>query len=143
MAYWIVRTRRDDDLADAAARAIRAARSALVAVAGIPSPLDGMPLGLRIGLNLGTAYSGDFGSETRSAFTLIGHDINVAARLEQARQGEDGNALGPIRLGERLYAHLGDAQRKLFPACTTVMVKRTVVTLYSDPRCIITDPERR
>lgn len=93
---------------------------------------------MRIGLNLGAAYSGDFGSATRSAFTLIGHDINVGARLEQAREGNDGDPLGPIRISESFYAHLGAADCQLFPKRTTVTVKHTVVTLYSNPGFTIT-----
>jgi adenylate cyclase len=46
-------------------------------VAGLPA------IGMRIGLESGSALVGDFGSNTRSVFTAVGTCINTAARLQE------------------------------------------------------------
>lgn len=133
MAYWIIPGTRPEHFARTAARAVQAARDALAAAAEIRSPLDGAPARLRIGLHLGRAHSGDYGSESRSAFTLIGKDVNLGARLEQAREGSKGEALGPIRISEALYGHLPEDEQERFGATATIQVKETVVAIHSNP----------
>lgn len=39
---------------------------------------------IRIGVNTGFCTVGDFGSQERMAYTIVGHQVNVAARLEQS-----------------------------------------------------------
>ncbi len=42
------------------------------------------PFQIRIGINTGYCTVGDFGSNERMDYTIIGHQVNLAARLEQA-----------------------------------------------------------
>ena len=42
------------------------------------------PFQIRIGINTGYCTVGDFGSNERMDYTIIGHQVNIAARLEQA-----------------------------------------------------------
>jgi adenylate cyclase len=42
------------------------------------------PFDIRIGINTGYCTVGDFGSDERIDYTIIGHQVNLAARLEQA-----------------------------------------------------------
>lgn len=42
------------------------------------------PFHIRIGINTGYCTVGDFGSNERMDYTIIGHQVNLAARLEQA-----------------------------------------------------------
>jgi class 3 adenylate cyclase len=39
---------------------------------------------IRIGVNTGYCTVGDFGSQERMDYTIVGHQVNVAARLEQS-----------------------------------------------------------
>ena len=56
--------------------------------------LPGEPLQMRIGLETGEGVVGNFGSENRSDYTVIGLVANIAARLEAA--GQPGRVLiGP------------------------------------------------
>lgn len=59
--------------------------------------LDGI-LGIRVGLHTGPAMYGDFGAEGRIAVTLLGHDVNLASRYEQAKAA----GLTPIRISKPL-----------------------------------------
>ena len=57
------------------------------------------PFQIRIGINTGYCNVGNFGSEQRLTYTIIGGEVNVAARLESA-----GHADG-ILMSYETYAH--------------------------------------
>lgn len=113
MAFWIVE---DDQAADnVCGEAVKAAEAAVAAVSNIRLGTD--PLQLRIGLHLGTVLTGDFGSATRHQFTLIGREVNKAARLEQVEQThviEGAHPIGSIRLSPEVRNRLFPSQKSRY-----------------------------
>ena len=105
MAFWVLPT----DVADIAVceAAVLAAEEAVAEVSGIA--IGNEPLDLRVGLHFGLVLSGDFGSATRHQFTLIGADVNKAARLEEIQAADvtsGSRDLGPIRLSAEFRNNL-------------------------------------
>jgi class 3 adenylate cyclase len=115
MAFWVLSPDESESDSVACNNAVFAAEEAASAVAEIsvgPKPLE-----LRIGLHVGLVLSGDFGSATRHQFTLVGSEVNKAARLEQVHgediiEGED--AVGAIRLSEEFHKELPENIRKKY-----------------------------
>jgi adenylate cyclase len=60
------------------------------------------PFQLRIGINTGYCTVGNFGSEDRMDYTIIGNEVNLAARLESHA------SLGGILLAQETYALVKD-----------------------------------
>jgi len=60
------------------------------------------PFQLRIGINTGYCTVGNFGSEDRMDYTIIGNEVNLAARLESHA------SLGGILLAHETYALVKD-----------------------------------
>ena len=60
------------------------------------------PFQIRIGLNTGYCNVGNFGSSQRLTYTIIGGEVNVAARLEAAAEA------GGILMSYETYAHVQD-----------------------------------
>lgn len=61
------------------------------------------PFGVRIGINTGFCHVGNFGSDLRMDYTIIGSEVNLAARLEQAAD------TGGILMSYETYALVSDA----------------------------------
>ena len=60
------------------------------------------PFEVRIGINTGYCNVGNFGSDQRLTYTIIGGEVNVAARLESAAQANG------ILMSYETYAHVQD-----------------------------------
>jgi class 3 adenylate cyclase/PAS domain-containing protein len=60
------------------------------------------PLHCRMGINTGVCTVGNFGSEDRMDYTIIGGDVNLAARLEKACPPSE------ILISYETYAHVKD-----------------------------------
>ncbi len=115
MAFWVI----DPDTPELVQQICAAASSAVIAanaaVSKITHPLDPeKKLQLRIGLHMGEVAIGNFGTDTRSAFTLIGDAVNYAARLEQARPTTV--AVQPIRVSTELFKILPPDLQAHFPS---------------------------
>ena len=113
MAFWV--PPESAPVAGCCETALRAAEQAVEAVHAIsigPNALD-----LRIGLHTGLVLSGDFGSATRRQFTLIGPEVNKAARLEQVHSGDirgGERTLGPIRISDEFRAELSTLTQRRY-----------------------------
>lgn len=139
MAFWIVGGVADAERRRGCSAAFAAALKIVDAVAAIENPLDGSPIQIRLGLHIGPSYSGDFGATDRSAFTFIGKEVNLAARLEQVREdhisgghGKDGlGKLGPVRVSSDFYQHLTQEEQLRLPHESVVQVKHTTARIFS------------
>ena len=113
--------------------ALRAAEEAVKAVSGIR--IGNNPLHLRLGLHIGLVLSGDFGSAARHQFTLIGPEVNKAARLEQVHAEDitEGKPdIGPIRLSVEFREELTDLTKKRYGRRSTAKAKNIgEIELYS------------
>lgn len=134
MAYWPVpTTATPDDVAQLCDQALSAAIAAVKLMADIP--VEGDKLGLRVGLHLGEAIAGNFGSPDRMQVTLLGPEVNAAARLEQARSDDmlAGDALADVRVSTAFYNALPEASRALLPFEATIKAKQADIDLRSGP----------
>ena len=131
MAFWVLS--QAESGANKAIEALKAAEEAVAAVSGIQ--LGSEPLHLRIGLHTGLVLSGDFGSTTRHQFTLIGPEVNKAARLEQAHTEDivDGAVeINPIRLSTEFREQLPKPLKNKFSRYCRVKAKNVgEIELYS------------
>jgi len=73
------------------------------------------PLQCRMGINTGFCTVGNFGSEERMDYTIVGGDVNLAARLEQA------GTQGEILVSFETYSHVKD--QILCEECGEIEVK--------------------
>lgn len=60
-----------------------------------------MGIAIRVGVNSGLAFVGNFGSSERMDYTAVGRVVNVASRLEHASES------GRVLIGEETHALLG------------------------------------
>jgi class 3 adenylate cyclase len=123
MAFWVLPAN-DGPVSVKCLDALRAAEEAKANVSRIR--VDGQSLRLRIGLHVGTVLSGDFGSATRHQFTIIGPEVNKAARLEEVH-GEDvvtgPKDIGDVRMSSEFYGELSKTVQKRYPHRCTAKAK--------------------
>ncbi|HSM39654.1 MAG TPA: adenylate/guanylate cyclase domain-containing protein [Afifellaceae bacterium] len=131
MAFWVVKE--SGKAGRSCLNALRAAENAIDEVAEIR--IGDKPLRLRIGLHIGYVLSGDFGSATRHQFTIIGPEVNKAARLEEIHDIDviDGiNTIGDIRLSREFHHELGSAvQRRYGVRCVARAKNIGELEIYS------------
>lgn len=123
MAFWVLAEKSNGGDKEFAA-AIRAAEEALKSVTEIS--IGSTALRLRIGLHVGLVLSGDFGSATRHQFTLIGTEVNKAARLEQIHCEDvvDGSRIpGDIRMSTEFRCELNDIDQQKYQRSSVARAK--------------------
>jgi class 3 adenylate cyclase len=81
--------------------------------------INGEPVQIGVGLSAGTIFCGNVGSDLKRQFTVLGHDVNLAARCESACK--DLNA--SIVLSEAVYDRLLDTERSELTLHPTVPIK--------------------
>jgi len=95
----------DECHAKSAARAAIAARDAVEELAESRSRNDRRPLRIGIGVNTGEVVAGCLGTNDRAEYSVIGHAVNLAARLVNEAPP------GKIYLGPETVALLGEGFR--------------------------------
>ena len=124
MAFWICSTDEENNDQTACENALEAAEEVSRSISRIH--IGAEPLEIRVGLHIGQALSGDFGSAKRHQFTLIGADVNKAARLEQIHDDVISNRddeCGPIRMSEEFHDRLSEATRKRHSRSSSATIK--------------------
>ena len=122
MAFWVLLEK--EVAAVKCLEALRAGEEAVNAVSAIR--IGNNPLHIRIGLHVGSVLSGDFGSVTRRQFTLIGPEVNKAARLEQVHAEdvvEGKSDIGAIRLSAAFRNGLPDPIKKKYERYSKAQAK--------------------
>ncbi|MGI9512177.1 MAG: adenylate/guanylate cyclase domain-containing protein [Anderseniella sp.] len=132
MAFWVL-SNSGADSRQACVDTLRAAEEAKGLVSEIK--IGRVPLRLRVGLHIGLVLSGDFGSAARHQFTLIGPEVNKAARLEQAQVTDvvDGSTeLGDIRLSNEFFQQLSQPIQRHYNKTSKAVAKNIgEITLHS------------
>jgi class 3 adenylate cyclase len=85
---------------------------------------------MRVGVNTGEVVSGNIGSETRMDYTVVGDNVNVAARLESVSRA------GEVCISEATYREIEGyiAATKLEPVYVKNRVQPVhVYTVHVEP----------
>ena len=92
---------------------------------------------MRIGINTGEVVAGNIGSETRMDYTVVGDNVNVAARIEAACHP------GEVFISGSCYAHLSDRVPALRMEPIRVRNREQPVEIYGIPsvKYTIAEPE--
>lgn len=131
MAYWIDES--SEIGSETAKSAIRVAFEISALIPQVAKKYD-LDLDIRIGMHSGMAIAGDFGCATRIAHTLIGSDVNLAARYEQVRSKDENNPLGPVRISPDVFDLLPADYQQQFAAKSVHEVKHRVeIPLHDGP----------
>jgi|GEM_PF-3524278 len=120
MAYWIVKTKTGKDECESA---FSAAMEVVDKIKEIK--IGDSSLSIRIGLHIGDVSIGNFGTQMRSQFTLIGSEVNKAARLERAINDDvkSGDFIGAIRISDIFYDVISERTKKLISRVSIVEAK--------------------
>ena len=86
---------------------------------------SGMPIDQRIGISSGHVFAGDVGSPTRKDFTVMGDEVNLAARLAT------GAGWGQILISERTHRKLADKFDFGILPSMAVKGKRASIAVYA------------
>ncbi|WP_088256977.1 adenylate/guanylate cyclase domain-containing protein [Fimbriiglobus ruber] len=102
MAFWPIANSQEDRCRQSHL-ALKAALESVVRLAH-PGPDGASKLRIRLGLHCGEALFVNLGSRDRMQVTLIGQDVNKAARLEQYKDedADDASILASIRVSSEL-----------------------------------------
>ncbi len=88
---------------DAPIRAVRAALKIRERLIRAVSPLvPELRFKVRYGINTGQAIVGNFGSDERMDYTILGHAVNIASRISQAAEPDQ------ILIGPETYEQIRD-----------------------------------
>jgi class 3 adenylate cyclase len=131
MAYWPVSSLKADIRRDAARWALEAAEESVKAIRTVVDPSDRRrKLDIRVGLHLGkdNVIRGNFGSNDRFQWTLIGSDVNRAAAIEQAKN----SALGSIRMSKQFRSCLDDDTATAYAKQAKIETKSGRIDVYSN-----------
>lgn len=113
--------------------ALAAVRAALeiqdeIAELNLQKKMDGMKIGVGVGINSGEMLSGNLGSQKRMEYTVIGDNVNIASRLTKVAKA------GEILISKKTFDAIGDKESELrFEPRGKAPVKgrRAHVTIYS------------
>jgi adenylate cyclase len=118
---------------DHALAAIRAALEIQDEIAELnrQKKMNGMKIGVGVGINSGEMLSGNLGSQKRMEYTVIGDNVNIASRLTKVAKA------GEILISKKTFDAVGEKESELrFEARGKAPVKgrRAHVTIYSVTR---------
>lgn len=131
MAYWV------EDEEDPSSNSVEHAVSVAIDVSNeIPKVAKkyDLDLSIRIGLHIGTAIAGNFGCDDRIAHTLVGADVNLAARYEQVRSKDENHPLGPVRISPAVFDLLPvEGQNHFAPESIHEVKHGVLLPVYDGP----------
>ena len=102
-----------------------------IAELNLQKKMNGMKIGIGVGINSGEMLSGTLGSQKRMEYTVIGDNVNIASRLTKVAKA------GEVLISKNTYEAIGDKEPDLrFEERGKAPVKgrRAHVTIYSVTR---------